>query len=74
MGSSLDQIGPITKTVSDAEILFNAIKGKDAMDSTTINTDNVKQSSGSNLKIGIPADLVDTEGIDESVLKILMNL
>ncbi|MEK7157723.1 MAG: amidase, partial [Patescibacteria group bacterium] len=38
MGSSLDQIGPITKTVSDAEILFNAIKGKDAMDSTTINT------------------------------------
>ena len=69
MGSSLDRIGPITKTVSDAEILFNAIKGKDAMDSTTINTDNVKQSSGSNLKIGIPADLVDTEGIDESVLK-----
>ena len=69
MGSSLDQIGPITKTVSDAEILFNAIKGKDAMDSTTINTDNVKQSSGSKLTIGIPSDLVNTEGIDESVLK-----
>ena len=29
MGSSLDQIGPITKTVSDAEIVFNAIKGED---------------------------------------------
>ena len=25
MGSSLDQIGPLTKTVADAEILFNAI-------------------------------------------------
>ena len=36
MGSSLDQIGPITKTVSDAEIIFNAIRGKDIMDSATV--------------------------------------
>ena len=34
MGSSLDQIGPITKTVSDAEIIFKAIAGKDPKDST----------------------------------------
>lgn len=69
MGSSLDQIGPIAKTVSDIEILFNVIKGKDSMDSTTIDTDNIKNSFGSKLKIGIPADLMETEGIDESVLK-----
>ncbi|KKP80153.1 MAG: Glutamyl-tRNA(Gln) amidotransferase subunit A, partial [Parcubacteria group bacterium GW2011_GWB1_35_5] len=29
MGSSLDVIGPITKTVTDSEIIFNTIKGKD---------------------------------------------
>ncbi|MDQ3014346.1 MAG: amidase family protein, partial [bacterium] len=36
MASSLDQIGPFAKTVEDAEILFNAICGKDIMDSTSI--------------------------------------
>jgi aspartyl-tRNA(Asn)/glutamyl-tRNA(Gln) amidotransferase subunit A len=39
MGSSLDVIGPVTKTVTDAEILFNAMKGKDAYDSTSIDVD-----------------------------------
>ena len=34
--SSLDQIGPITKTAEDAEIVFNAISGKDPLDSTSI--------------------------------------
>lgn len=34
MASSLDQIGPITKTVEDAAIIFGAIAGKDPMDST----------------------------------------
>ena len=34
--SSFDQIGPITKTVEDAEILFEAIRGKDSLDSTSI--------------------------------------
>ena len=35
MASSLDQIGPITKTVEDAELVFDVISGKDAMDSTS---------------------------------------
>ena len=35
MASSFDQIGPMTKTVEDAEIIFNIIKGKDAMDATS---------------------------------------
>jgi aspartyl-tRNA(Asn)/glutamyl-tRNA(Gln) amidotransferase subunit A len=35
MASSLDQIGPIAKTVEDAEIIFNVIKGKDPADSTS---------------------------------------
>ncbi len=36
MGSSLDQIGPLTKTVEDAKILFDAIRGYDAADSTSL--------------------------------------
>jgi aspartyl-tRNA(Asn)/glutamyl-tRNA(Gln) amidotransferase subunit A len=38
MGSSLDQIGPITKNVEDAEIIFNALKGQDPFDSTSCST------------------------------------
>ncbi|MBU2539911.1 aspartyl/glutamyl-tRNA amidotransferase subunit A [Patescibacteria group bacterium] len=34
--SSLDQIGSLTKTVEDARIVFNAISGKDEMDSTSV--------------------------------------
>ncbi len=37
--SSLDQIGPITKTVEDAAILMNIISGKDERDSTSANVD-----------------------------------
>jgi aspartyl-tRNA(Asn)/glutamyl-tRNA(Gln) amidotransferase subunit A len=35
MTSSLDQVGPITKTVEDAAILFNAIAGNDPLDATS---------------------------------------
>lgn len=36
MASSLDQIGPITKTVEDAAIVLNAIAGHDRADSTSV--------------------------------------
>ncbi|HOK35259.1 MAG TPA: Asp-tRNA(Asn)/Glu-tRNA(Gln) amidotransferase subunit GatA [Candidatus Pacearchaeota archaeon] len=39
MASSLDQIGPITKNVEDAEIVFKAIKGKDSYDSTSVESE-----------------------------------
>lgn len=51
MASSLDQIGPLTKTVEDAAILFEAIAGKDEFDST---------SADSTFKVG---DLPDLESI-----------
>ncbi|MGP1450084.1 MAG: Asp-tRNA(Asn)/Glu-tRNA(Gln) amidotransferase subunit GatA [Wolinella sp.] len=35
--SSLDQVGPITQNVEDAAILFDAISGHDALDSTSAN-------------------------------------
>lgn len=36
MGSSLDTVGPITKTVEDAAILMDIIAGQDSMDATTL--------------------------------------
>ncbi len=35
MASGFDQIGPLTKTVEDAAVIFNAICGKDPMDATS---------------------------------------
>ncbi|MDO8515665.1 MAG: Asp-tRNA(Asn)/Glu-tRNA(Gln) amidotransferase subunit GatA [bacterium] len=35
MASSLDQIGPLTKTVEDAALLFDAIRGVDPLDATS---------------------------------------
>lgn len=71
MGSSLDQIGPIAKTVSDAELIFNAIKGKDPMDGTTISDDTYKSkriNPKGNLVIGVPRDILrSAEGLDPAV-------
>lgn len=36
MASSLDQIGPLAKTVDDAKLVFDIIRGKDPLDSTTL--------------------------------------
>ena len=37
MASSLDQIGPLTRTVEDAAIMFRAIAGQDRFDATSTN-------------------------------------
>jgi len=67
MGSSLDIIGPITKTVADAEILFNTIKGHDPMDSTSIPDGFYKTDKPSKMVIGIPRDFLNI-GVDERIL------
>jgi aspartyl-tRNA(Asn)/glutamyl-tRNA(Gln) amidotransferase subunit A len=68
MGSSLDVIGPIAKTVSDAEILFNAIKGKDKFDSTSIDI-NPTSPKLRGTKIGVPYHIMEQDGISEDVRK-----
>lgn len=68
MGSSLDQIGPITKTVDDTEILFNSLKGTDTQDSTSYYPD-VKNVVPTKLKIGIPRDIISNDGMSKDVLK-----
>ena len=70
--SSLDQIGPITKTVTDAAILLNAIAGFDPMDSTSANRDvpdftkAVKKKDVKKLIIGVPREYF-AEGLDAEV-------
>ena len=68
MGSSLDIAGPIAKSVDDAEILFDCIKGKDPLDSTSIDLPSSVERRTSNLKIGIPRNFLDKEGLDSDVL------
>lgn len=69
MASSLDQIGPFSKTVEDAEIVFNTIKGHDPMDSTSWRNENTKKVVKKPKVIGIPKDFIYTKGVDEEVLK-----
>ena len=71
MASSFDQIGPITKTVEDAEIVFNAIKGRDPLDSTSVDFSNSKfKTLDSKLKIGVPDFLFSKEtALEKDVLE-----
>lgn len=74
--SSLDQIGPITKDVTDAALLMNIISGYDERDSTCVNapvpdyTQSLKKDVGG-LKIGIP-DEYFAEGLDPQVRDAVM--
>jgi aspartyl-tRNA(Asn)/glutamyl-tRNA(Gln) amidotransferase subunit A len=69
--SSLDQIGPITRTVEDNAYLLEAIAGVDPMDSTSANVEvpNFVQSLTGDikgLKIGVPKEYLG-EGVQEEV-------
>jgi len=69
--SSLDQAGPITKTVEDCQIVFDAISGNDPLDSTSVRSQIPKLKADiSNLRIGIPKEYF-VEGIDPKVLKLV---
>ena len=68
LGSSLDQIGPLAKTVEDAHILFEAIRGIDSLDSTTI-LDGLYGvfTPPKRFRVGVPRHLL-REGVDAGVL------
>jgi aspartyl-tRNA(Asn)/glutamyl-tRNA(Gln) amidotransferase subunit A len=69
--SSLDQVGPITKTVRDCARLYGIIAGKDPFDSTTVELpEPVEIPTAEDLKgirIGVPHELNEAEGIDPGV-------
>lgn len=69
MASSLDQIGPMARRVEDARILYDAISGRDAFDSTTAE---FKQQEAINnkqkLTVGVPSEYFG-KGLDGDVEK-----
>ncbi|MEK7625543.1 MAG: Asp-tRNA(Asn)/Glu-tRNA(Gln) amidotransferase subunit GatA, partial [Patescibacteria group bacterium] len=75
MASSLDTVGPITKTVEDAALVMNVIAGRDKMDATTvpelvpdyINEIRNPKSEIRNLRIGLPKEYFDLPGLDSEV-------
>jgi aspartyl-tRNA(Asn)/glutamyl-tRNA(Gln) amidotransferase subunit A len=75
LGSSLDQIGSITKNVYDAAYVMNIIAGKDKMDSTTVDVEvpDYTRNLGAGVKgvkVGIPKEYFG-EGLDENVKKVV---
>ncbi len=86
MASSLDQIGPIAKTVEDAAILFKEISGQDKFDSTSIDVKygdelfNQKLEDIRKLRIGLPKEYFvggmdkTTASAIEETIKLLKSL
>ena len=83
--SSLDQVGPFSKDVTDCALLLNAICGRDAMDSTSVDVpvpDFTKSliNDVKGLRIGVPKEYF-AQGLEEEVadavhaaLEVLENL
>ncbi len=74
--SSLDQIGPLAKDVTDAAVLLTAIAGHDPRDSTSLNIDvpdytEFLTGEVKGLKVGVPKEYFG-EGLDPEVGKRIM--
>jgi aspartyl-tRNA(Asn)/glutamyl-tRNA(Gln) amidotransferase subunit A len=69
--SSLDQVGPIAKTVRDCALLHKIIAGRDPADSTTVDLpEPIEPPEADDLKgvrIGVPKELNEAEGIEPGV-------
>jgi len=70
-GSSLDQIGPLTRTVEDSALLLNTLAGGDPRDSTSLDDDVPDYTEGlengvAGMKLGLPKEYF-TDGIDAGV-------
>ena len=71
--SSLDQIGPLTRTVADSAVMLQAIAGHDPNDSTSVPDAVPDYSAALNrdirgLKVGIPKAYFDVDGLDPEVV------
>ena len=69
--SSLDQAGPITRSVEDAAIILNAISGADPLDSTSVDIEVPDYTSNLNgdikgIRIGIPKEYF-IDGMDNEI-------
>jgi aspartyl-tRNA(Asn)/glutamyl-tRNA(Gln) amidotransferase subunit A len=69
--SSLDQVGPVTKTVRDNALLYSIIAGRDPADSTTVELPAPvglpEREDLKGLRVGVPKELNEAEGIEPGV-------
>jgi aspartyl-tRNA(Asn)/glutamyl-tRNA(Gln) amidotransferase subunit A len=69
--SSLDQVGPIAKTVRDCALLHRIVAGRDPLDSTTVELpEPIELPEAEDLKglrVGVPKELNEAEGIEPGV-------
>lgn len=67
LGSSLDQAGPLARSVADAKAIYDALAGPDRLDATTIADDTYPpREAGERLRIGVPYHLLES-GLDDDV-------
>ncbi len=76
-GSSLDQIGPVAKDVTDCATILEIIASHDEKDSTSVKRDDLDFTSAlvddvKGMKIGIPRDYFG-EGLDSEVKEAVLN-
>lgn len=76
-GSSLDQIGPIAKDVTDCATILETIASYDSKDSTLVKRDDTNFTEAlvddvKGLRIGIPRDYFE-EGLDSEVKKAVLD-
>jgi aspartyl-tRNA(Asn)/glutamyl-tRNA(Gln) amidotransferase subunit A len=70
LASSLDQVGPVTRTVRDCAFLYSVISGRDSCDTTTVDVPPVELPTAEDLsgvRIGIPKEMNEAEGIEPGV-------
>jgi aspartyl-tRNA(Asn)/glutamyl-tRNA(Gln) amidotransferase subunit A len=68
--SSLDQVGPVGKTVRDVALLLSIVAGRDPDDSTTVESPPVELPTAEDLRgirLGVPRELNDHPGIEQGV-------
>lgn len=78
LSSSLDQIGPMTKDVTDAALVMDTISGYDRRDTTSYKPKMPSFTSAlkndvKGLKIALPKEFIDVDGLDESVKKAVLD-
>jgi aspartyl-tRNA(Asn)/glutamyl-tRNA(Gln) amidotransferase subunit A len=73
--SSLDQIGPMTKTVRDNALLYRIVAGRDPCDTTTVELPNPveipEREDLNGIRVGVPRELNEAEGIEPGVKEIV---
>ncbi|MBI4426959.1 MAG: Asp-tRNA(Asn)/Glu-tRNA(Gln) amidotransferase subunit GatA [Candidatus Magasanikbacteria bacterium] len=62
MASSLDTVGPITKTVEDCAIVEEIIVGPDELDATTVQNHKSKIINQKSLRVGVPREYFSAIG------------